>query len=618
MAKRARKKASDIIVWIILGLLMVGLAGFGIGSFGGSAIEIGSVGNSSITANAYARALQAELRAQAAQSGPFSTLTAMRAGGLDRAILDGLVARAALAHEAGEMGVSVGDAEVALQIRNTSSFTGIDGSFDRAGYELALQQSGYGTGEFEQTVRDDISRGLLQAGIVGGLAMPDIFTETMVAYQTETRTFTLARVTETNLSAGLTAPTDEDLQSYYDDNGERFERPEMRAITYAWVTPDMIQDQIEVNPDDLRARYDDRIDQFVQPERRILERLVFPNAEDAETARAALDADETDFDTLVGDRGLTLEDVDLGETEASDLSDAAAEVIFADTESEIIGPLESRFGPALFRINAVLQATEVTFEDASAALRDELAEDDARRAIDAALEDYDDLLAGGATLEELAAETDMVLGTINWIAGDDAGIAGYAEFGEAVVLAQEGDFPELASLSDGGQFAMRLDEVIAPAIPPLEEITAEVTAAWRGTQLRERLADRAQALVVELAISGDLEDLGLAIQNEDLIRRNDFIPDAPPTLVAQVFQLAAPGDMVVIPSARAAWIARLDSINSGVRGSAGIVALTGVFAAQGTNSIAQDLFESYGQALEAEIGINLDSNVINAVHAQFP
>ena len=618
MAKHAGKKASDIFVWIILALLMVGLAGFGIGSFGGSAVEVGSAGNSTITAQAYARAIQAELRAQAAQGGPFTTMAAMRAGGLDRAVLDGLVARAALAHEADEMGVSVGDAEVALQIRNTSGFQGIDGEFDRAGYELALQQAGFNAGEFEETVREDISRSLLQAGIVGGLAMPDAFIETMVAFQTETRSFTLARVTESDLTAGLTAPSEDDLQSYYDENNARFERPEARAFTYAWVTPDMIQDQLEVSEDDLRTLYNERISDYVQAERRLLERLVFPNLEEAEAARAALDAGETDYDTLVADRGLTLEDVDLGETAASDLSNAAAAVIFADTENEIIGPLESRFGPALYRINAVLEATEVPFEDAATDLRDELAEDTARRAIDAMIEDFDDLLAGGAELEELVAETDMVLGTVTWMAGDDTGIAGYAEFGEAAARAELGDFAELGALSDGGQFALRLDEVIPPTIPPLEEIRDEVTEAWRGTQLRERLADRAQSLVTQLALTGSLEDLDLATQTEELIRRNDFIPDAPLTLVAQVFQLQNAGDVVAIPAARAAWIARLDSINPGTRGAADTAALSGVFAAQGAQAISQDLFEAYGQALEAEIGITLDSNVIAAVQAQFP
>ena len=103
-----------------------------------------------------------------------------------------------------------------------------------------------------------------------------------------------------------------------------------------------------------------------------------------------------------------------------------------------------------------------------------------------------------------------------------------------------------------------------------------------------------------------------------MIRRNDFIPDAPPTLVAQIYQLDGPGDLVVIPASRSAWIARLDSINSGTEGAADTVALRAVFEAQGAQAMAQDLFEAYGQALQAEIGISLDQGVINAVHAQFP
>lgn len=618
MARRGGRKLSDYFVWAILILLMVGLAGFGIGNFGGSATQVGSVGNASISANAYARAIQAELRAQAAEGGPFQTLGDLRAAGLDRAILEGLVARAALTHEAGELGLSVGDEEVARQVRATSSFQGIDGNFDRAGYELALDRAGYTVEEFEETIREDVSRSILQSAIIGGLTMPDAYVEIMVAYQTETRDFTLARVTETDLTAGLAAPTDEELQEYYDENGLRFERPELRRISYAWITPDMIMDQMEVSEEALRELYDERIEEYVQPERRLLERLVFPTQEEADAARAALDAGETDYDALVEDRGLTLDDVDLGEVGPDDLSDAAAAAIFADAESEIIGPLDSRFGPALFRINAVLDATEVSFEDAAQDLRVELSEEAARRAIDAMIDDLDDRMAGGATLEELAEETDMQFGTIDWFDGVDSGIAAYDAFTDAALAAQDGDFPELLQLSDGGQFALRLDEVVPPAIPPLDEITDEVAEAWRATQLRIRLEERANAILANLALTGGLEDQGLTLTSESLIRRQDFIPDAPPTLVAQVFQLAQPGDMVVIPGARAAWIARLDSINPGTRGAPEVAALQGLFGAQIANAVAGDVFEAFGQALEAEIGISLDPGVINAIHAQFP
>ncbi len=617
MAKSAGKKLSDMIVWVIIGLLMIGLAGFGIGNFSGGSSEVGRVGSEPITANEYARAIQAEIRNQANAGSPLTSVSALVAAGMDRAILDSLVARATLAHEANEMGLSVGDLAVAEQIRNTPSFAGLDGQFDREAYEFTIERAGFDVADYEETVRDDLIRSLLQVAVIGGLTPPDAYAEALVAYQTETRNFTMARVTEGDLSAGLAAPTDEELQTYYDDNGARFERPEQRVFSYAWITPDMIMDEIEIEEDLLRELYEERIAEYVQPERRLLERLVFPSLEEAEAARAALDAGETDYDTLIEERGLTLDDVDLGETAAGDLSDEAAEVIFADTESEILGPLESQFGPALFRINAVLSATEVTFEEAESDLSAELAEDRARRNIADMVEDLDDLLAGGATLEELPNETALVADQITWTPASEDGIAAYAAFGEAAEAAREGDFPEVLELSDGGLFALRLDEVIAPAIPPFEEIRDEVSVAWRASELRVRLEDRAQTLAGQLALSGNLDSLGLDLQEEVLIRRQDFIPDAPQTLVAQVFQLSEPGDLVVIPGALSAYIVRLDSINPGTRGAPDTAVLQGLVGAQLGQSIAGDIFEAYGQALQAEVGISIDPATINAIHAQF-
>ena len=105
MARSAVKKASNLFVWIILGLLFVALAGFGIGSFSGGASRVGAVGDIEITAEDYARALDQEIRARIAQTGQPVTLANLRAQGVDQAVLQSLVARAALAHEAQAMGL---------------------------------------------------------------------------------------------------------------------------------------------------------------------------------------------------------------------------------------------------------------------------------------------------------------------------------------------------------------------------------------------------------------------------------------------------------------------------------------------------------------------------------
>lgn len=617
MATTARKKVSNIFVWILMGLLFVALAGFGIGTFSGGASRVGSVGDAEITAEDYFRALNNEINAQIAQTGQAVSFAQVRSRGIDAQVLAGLVARAALSNEAGEMGISVGDSEVARQIGQIAAFQNTAGQFDRNSYEFVLQQQGSSPRDFEEDTREDVSRALLQTAVIGGLTPPDLFAETITAYQAQTRDFTRLAVTARDLPTPIADPTDADLAAYYDEFPDRFTRPEARRITYAWIIPSDIMDGVVIDEDALLELYDDRIDEYVQPERRLLERLVFGSEEEAQAAYDAIAAEETDFDRLVEDRNLTLEDVDLGEIAPDDLSDAAAAIIFADEESEILGPVPTPLGPALFRVNAVLEASEVPFEDAREDLSAELAQESARREIDAMREEVDDLLASGATLEELGEDTAMVVGTLDYTDASEDGIAAYDNFRDAATAVQETDFPELLALSDGGLFALRLDELVAPTLPPLDEITEEVEEAWRATALRDAVADRASQLVAQLATGATLDDLG-DTDFERLIRRQDLLPDLPATTVAQVFQLDAEGDIVMIPGADTAHIVRLDAINSGVRDGPDTSILMLILNQTIAQSMATDIFEAYGQALQADAGITTNQGVINSVHASFP
>ena len=77
MAKK--KSAYNAVVWVILLLLIVGLAGFGATNFGGTVNSVGSVGNRDISVDRYARELQNELASLSQQFGTNLTgLTELR------------------------------------------------------------------------------------------------------------------------------------------------------------------------------------------------------------------------------------------------------------------------------------------------------------------------------------------------------------------------------------------------------------------------------------------------------------------------------------------------------------------------------------------------------------
>ena len=339
----------------MIGIASVALVGWGSRGLTPSIRSIGSVGGKDISVQSYASALRTELDRFSEQVGQPITLAQAQQVGLDRAVLARVITERALDAEAAAIGLSVGDVTVRDQILRVGAFQGLDGEFDRETYKARLQQEGLSEATYEQSLRDGVARSILQGGVGGGVTAPAVLADRLVAYTRESRAITWAAVTADALTAPVPAPTQAQLQAYYDAHPEAFTAPELRQISYVWLTPEMIQDQVTVDDQAVRDLYQERIDEYVRPERRLVERLAFLDDAAATTARARLDAGELTFDALVAERGLDLSDIDMGDVGPADLGEAA-EAVFAAAPGDVVGPLPSAFGPALYRMNAVLAA----------------------------------------------------------------------------------------------------------------------------------------------------------------------------------------------------------------------------------------------------------------------
>ncbi|WP_435259381.1 peptidyl-prolyl cis-trans isomerase [Thioclava sp. FR2] len=612
---RKKGKGSQIIVYGLMAMLVAGLGGFGITNFSGGATAIGKVGEREITANKYARALQAELNALSAQFGTNMTLTQAQSLGVDRRVLASLVSQAALDNEAQRLGLSVGDSVIADQISQTPAFQGTAGKFDRETYRFALDRANMTESEFEADLRADSARQLLTGAVAGGFVAPQAAVDTFYAWVGERRGFSLLQLTTQDLETQPAEPTDEELKAFYEANIAQFTAPEAKRITYVSLLPEDIAANQAVDDETLRRLYDERISEFVQPEKRLVERLVYPSQEEAEAAKARLDAGES-FETLVSDRGLTLDDVDLGDVGKDDLG-AAGEAVFALAEPGVVGPLESDFGPALFRMNAILAAQEVTFDEAKPDLALEIQMDAARRTISDQVDAIDDLLAGGASLEDLVKEQGMTLGSIDFAVSDEApsGIAAYPKFREAAAAIQEGDFPEAVLLDDGGLVALRLEEIVPPTPIPFDDAKTDVTLAYKLDAMTKALSER--AIEVKAAVEGgaSLGAYGIVSRTANFARES-ALEGAPPTLAEAVFAMQ-PGDLRVIEAQGFVGIVRLDEITAAAEEGEDATALKETIALQLEQAIAQDALSLYSDAMSNEAGLTLDQAVINAIHTNF-
>ncbi len=598
------------LVWVLMALLVFGLGGFGVRNFGGGVQTLGSVGDRTIAVNTYARTLQVQLRRLGEEVGQTVTFAQAEALGLDQAVRARVVSDAAIDNEADRLGISIGDARVYESVAAIPQFRGLDGKLDRDAYRQVLRQEGMTEASFERDVRDQAARGIVESAVVGGVAAPQGYIDAVFAYVGEKRGFTRTVLTAADLAEPVPAPTDAEVKSYYDTHIADFTQPEAKKLTYAWLSPDMLADKVDISDEDLRALYDKRRDEFVQPEKRLVERLAFGTEAEATAARARLDSGGATFDALVTERGLKLADVDMGDVTRASLG-AAGDAVFGLGAPGIVGPFPSTIGPALYRMNGVIAAQDIPFEAAKAELRPDLALDRARGEIGDRTSDIEDRLAGGATLEDLAKETDMTLGSMDYYAGTEAPLAAYKAFRAAADTVKDGDYPEVIRLDDGGIAALRLDALAPPAPKPLDRVRDAVAAAWVAGETRTRLMAEAEAI----ANGGAAKATPAAVAP---VTRDGFIEGAPQGLVAAVFEMSAGETRVVAGDAEVDVVTLTDVIpaaqDAGTEDGERIRTAIRTQAAQG---MASDIYALFTDAAEASAGVTLDEAAIRAVHAQF-
>lgn len=610
----AQKKKTKIGAWIIVGVVLVGLAGFGSGGLTGNIRTLGTVGDKDITVAAYQRNLDQQIRALSAQFGTQISFQQAQAFGIDRQALSQVVQTRTLDNEAARMGISAGDLAVFDRISAIGAFQSA-GGFNRDTYRLVLQQSGQSESEFEAEIREDLARTLLQAAIVSGVPGAAAPADALVRYVAEARDVTVLRVSADMLTAPIPGATDADITTFYEANGDEFLLPEAREITYAWMTPAMIQDQMEVTDLAIETLYQDRIADFVQPERRLVERLNYADPAAAQLAGGRLASGDTTFDALVTERGLTLADVDMGDLGRDELPANTADAVFTATPGDVVGPFPTSLGAALFRVNAVLNAQEVTLDEASDDLRAELAAEAARSVINDDFDRITDLLAGGATLEDLAERTDLVLGQISWTPDVTDGIAAYDNFRAAAEALSEGAFPALEVLSDGGVFALRLDSVTPARVPPLQDIRADVVARWQLQAQQDAVLARAAEIAADLTADTDLAALGMTPRVESNLTRRSFVEGMPEGFNDAVFALA-PGEARVVDAGDGALIVRLDAITDADPTATDQAAQRASISDSIAAGIAQDLFDAYVQAVQQATRITINQATVDAVNAQ--
>ena len=605
---KSKTSVSKIFVWILLGFLFVGLIGFGTGNLSGNIKTIGKIGETEITVNQYVRALQTELRNTSQQFGQQLTLQQLQAFGIQQRVLARLVTDKLLENEASKLSISVDDKTVRNNIVSLNAFKGPDGNFNQDAYNFALENAGYTSTEFEEEIRAETARNILSQSILSGNLTNKFQTQILASFLLEERSFNIQILTPEEVSLSVTDPNSEQLESFLKTDIDKYTVPESKSITYAVLQPQMLIDNVKSSDTILRKLYNEQQQRYNKPEKRTLDRLSFLTLDEANSVMANLKKSLTDFDTLISERNLSDEDVFYGTfTKEQFLDDK--EQVFAGKAGEVVGPVKTDLGPVIYRIKEIQPAETTSFEEAKPDLEIEYKLSESVKLIAEKIEDSQNLLAAGGTLEELQKELGFRLENILFNSEANIPILENKIFFDTAQITTVNDFPEIQELPNGGLFAMRVDEIVEARKMEINEIRTELTNAWQKQEIQNKLDKIAENMLDKKQYKGK-------ILNFNKITRDASLPDLPASIVEEGFKLAI-GEGIVISGDGESFILQLKNISNADLSSDTAKLLVSQINNQLNNSLSADLFESFANMARMNSKLDLNEQALNAVHSSF-
>ncbi|MEO0913826.1 MAG: peptidyl-prolyl cis-trans isomerase, partial [Pseudomonadota bacterium] len=354
---------------------------------------------------------------------------------------------------------------------------------------------------------------------------------------------------------------------------------------------------------------------------RIIDRIVFGTEDEAAAAKARLEASEIGFDALAAERGLQPGDIELGERAADALNSAERDAIFGADGPGIVGPVITDLGPALFRLNAILAEQSTSLEEATPTLREELALIEAGGLIGEEIDPVQDLLAGGAPLEEIADESPMVLGTIRISERLGEGLAADPAFRAEAQEAEVGEERDLIDIADDGIAALRVDEIVPPTLQPFEDVAETLPADWRIVAEQVALRDYAESLRTATSeartFEAVMQEAGLGIASTEPSRRNTPPEGLPAGILPTVFGLEENG-IGLFETPNGAFLIRLDEIipfdPDAPENATELEARQAILS----NTMALDLFSGFAQSTQNAAGVSVNQTLIEQTLALYP
>ena len=560
MLQNIRDKAQGWIAWVIVILLSMTFALWGIQSYLGSASEmvVAEVNGNEITEREldqrYQRYLQ-NLRDQlgAAYRPELFDDKRMRQELLKRMVRDDVIMQSSR-----EMGLRAGDPLVQQVILGFEGFKK-DGHFDQTTFERYARLQGVSGTGFAERIRQNLLSDQLSQAVQGSVFVTDYELKETVRLLKQTRKIDYFILPKADFGSDEVI-SDEAIKAYYDQHQANYLTPEQVKLEYIHLNGEVVGKTVEVDEPSLREFYDNNLERFGMPEERQASHILIRLDEDADQAsmtEALVKIKELQLRTSQGedfaelakanseDPGSAEQGGDLGYFGKGIMDPAFEEAAFALEEGEVSAPVRSSFGFHLIKLTGIQADSIKSFAEARAEIEQAYRKSEGERLYFEQAEQLSNLsYEDPSSLEPAASELQLEIQESGWITRNGGqGVlrspkVTAAAFGEDVLI--EHNNSELIELDQEQSIVLRVADHREASFQPLEDVQEEVIEAIQQERAAAKAKAEAEGRLTRLQ-AGEAIDLvadGYEVNKKEAVQRTDV--SVPVTLLGQVFKSPRP------------------------------------------------------------------------------
>ena len=518
MLQSIRENSKGIIAKIIVGLIIVTFALFGVESLVGLANSEkapAEVNGEEISNQDLQRGIELQRRQLLAQMGENGNPADIDENQLRRMVLQALVDQEVRLQSAESQGLYLSEAMIDQMIVATPDFQ-IDGRFDRNQFEAVLRGAGYTPLMYRELLRKE----QLIAQERNAYQLSAFATEQQVnrllKLDRQTRDIAWA---ELSLEQFLDAAqvSEAELESRYAEQQERFMTRPQVVLSYVELNQADFVAPESVTAAEVESAYQQELARFQGTEERAAAHILFEEdgLEQAEAVRQRILDGELSFAEAArefsADPGSAAQGGELGYNARGVFTGPFEDTLFTMQPGELSEPVRTEFGYHLIQLNDVRSSEPPALSEIETELRRELAQSRAEAEYVAALERLADLSFSSADLVVPADELGLDIQETEPFSegGSAAGLASNprvvkAAFSEALI--DEGLNSDPIELDRETTVVVRVKDKIPARQLALDEVRDTLEAELRREQAEAALQTRLEQLLAGLESGQTLAD----------------------------------------------------------------------------------------------------------------